>query len=506
MTDTQPPSPAQASLLSQTARGAGWVIGWRMTTRGLGVISTLVLVRLLTPSDFGLVALATGFWQAIDALSTIGVEEAIIRERTPSRALYDTGFTLNALRGLATVAIIVGGAWPFAWFFNDDRLVPVMLALAVAAMANGLENIGIVDFRRDLDFRREFVLFVFPRLASMLTTLGLAFVLRSHWALVTGILLSALLRLLGGYVLHPYRPRFSLAAWRIIASFSFWTWMLSMTGLLRDRVDNFVIGRMLGITQVGIYAIGAEIAALPITELVSPLGRACFSAFAAARNTGTDMRATFLRLVGSAALIGLPAGVGLSLVAGPVVRLAFGDRWLGAIGLIQLLGCTLTVTVVGTLSAALLNAHAVLKPQFVVQLIAIVVRLVAMIALVAAYGLMGAAIGLSMALALEHLCMTVLALRRLGLGLSDLWPQLWRSLLATAGMAAGLSALGLGWNGDSEETATLLGSLALAIFCGAAIYALLLMGFWLLARRPDGAERDAIKLLRGMTFGVRREI
>ena len=143
-----------ASILRRTATGAGWILGWRACARGLGVISTLVLVRLLVPADFGLVALATGFWQAIDALSSLGIEEAMIREKTPSRALYDTGFTINALRGVLTIVIVVSSAWPFAWFFDEPRLVPVLLSLTVVAFANAIENIGIVDFRRDLDFRK----------------------------------------------------------------------------------------------------------------------------------------------------------------------------------------------------------------------------------------------------------------------------------------------------------------------------------------------------------------
>ncbi len=475
-----------------------------MCTRVLGLASTLVLVRLLAPSDFGLVALAAGFWQAIDAMSALGVEEAIIREKAPDRALYDTGFTLNLLRGLATAAIIVAGAWPFAWFFDEPRLAPVLLVLALAALANGLENIGIVDFRRDLDFRKEFVLSVFPRLASIVATIVAAFMLHSHWALVLGILLSAVLRTLGGYVLHSYRPRLSLASWSVIAGFSFWSWALSVAILLRDRVDNVVIGRMLGLTSVGIYAVGAEIASLPATELAAPLGRACFSTFAAARNDGADMRESFLRLVGSAALIGLPAGIGLSLVADPVVRLAFGDRWLAAIPLVQLLGCTLTVTIFGTLSAAFLNAHAVLKPQIVVQVAAITARLGAMVALVAAFGLTGAAVGVSLSLALENACYTAMALRRLGLPVRALLGRIWRNLLATSGMAAAMVWLGLGWASKTAGAYVILRNLLVVVPCSAVFYAALLIGLWLLAGRPAGAERDALKVGQAALRRIRR--
>lgn len=494
------------SILRQTISGAGWVIGWRMTTRLLGLLSTLVLVRLLAPQDFGLVALAAGFWQAIDAMSSLGVEEALVREKAPDHVLYDTGFTVNALRGVATAAIILAGAWPFAWFFGEPRLAPVLLALAVAAFLNGLENIAIVDFRRQMDFRREFILAVFPRFVSVIVTVGVAVLLHSHWALVAGILLSVALRILGGYVVHPYRPRLSLSRWSVISGFSFWSWAVSVAILLRNRIDVFVIGRMLGLEPVGIYSVASEIAALPTSELVAPLGRACFSAFAAARHSGDDISATYLRLLGSAALIGVPAGVGISLMADPIVHLAFGGRWLMAAPLIQLLGCTLTVSLLGTMSAAFLNAHAMLRQQVWVQVAAVAVRLAAMVAGVAAYGLMGAAVGASVAMVLEHLWYTGLVLHRLGQGWSQAAGQIWRPVLSASGMAVLLSAAGLGWTPVSGSVGVVLAVLVAGVVAGAAVYAALIALLWLFSGRPDGAERDAFWALRLMVHAVGRRL
>ena len=85
------------SLQGKIFSGAGWIVGWRMATRGLGLISTLVLARLLLPADFGLVALATGFAGAVESMSYMGVEDALVREKSPGRGLYDTGFTLGLL-------------------------------------------------------------------------------------------------------------------------------------------------------------------------------------------------------------------------------------------------------------------------------------------------------------------------------------------------------------------------------------------------------------------------
>ncbi len=146
-------------MLARTATGTGWIVGWRMATRLFG----LILVRLLVPGDFGLVALGTTFIVAVDALSTLGVEDALVREPAPTRAMYDTGFTLSALRGVITSAVIAVTAVPIASFFADPRLADVLWALAAGTLIGGIGSIGVVDFRRDMAFEKEFLLQILPR-------------------------------------------------------------------------------------------------------------------------------------------------------------------------------------------------------------------------------------------------------------------------------------------------------------------------------------------------------
>ena len=469
---------APDSVLARTAKGAGWVIGWRMMTRALGLLSTLCLVRLLLPADFGLVTLAAGFSQGIDSLAALGVEEAVIREERPTPELYDSAFTINVIRGAATAAAVAGAAWPVARFFADPRLFPVILALAAGALVAAFENIGIVDFRRELTFEKEFVLLLLPRLASIAVAIGLAFAFHSHWALVGAILTSIALRTALGYRMHPYRPRLRLPAWRQIAGFSFWSWLLSLSSLVRDRCDSFVIGRVFGIAQVGVFAVGSEIASLPTTELISPLSRACFSGFAATRGDRAATAQAFLRVIGSTALLAVPAGVGVSLVADPVVRLAFGANWSGATVVIQVLGAALTLMAGGMIGAALLNAHALLRPLFGIQAFAAAVKLALLIVLTPWRGLPGAALAVALATALEQALTLALTLRYLGLGGMDVLRVTWRSLLGALAMASGMAALGLGWAVVDRTGAALAGALRGAVLAGAALYAATVAVCW----------------------------
>src|ERR1051326_4810243 len=254
---------ATRSVLARTVTGAGWVIAWRLGMRLLGMVSTLILVRLLVPADFGLLALAASFAQTVDGMMTLGTEEAVIRTPNPDRSVYDTAWTLNVIRGLTVAAIVVGCAVPVANFFSDPRLVTILLVVALPPLFDGVSNIGPVDFRREMTFQKEFVIMVLPKLFGIATTLTAALIHPSYTALLYGIVANQSLRSARSYVMHPFRPRLSLRSWRGLVGYSVWTLLLSLAILLRNRSDTLLLGRLTNSTAVGVYSVGAEVAFLP---------------------------------------------------------------------------------------------------------------------------------------------------------------------------------------------------------------------------------------------------
>ena len=378
-----------SSLALATAKSTGWIVGWRMATRVLGIMNTLILARLLVPADFGLVAIATSFAQAIDGFSELSVQEALIRERKVDRAMYDTAFTLNAIRGVVTGLVILAGALPVADYFAEPRLLPVLVALALVMFASSLENIGIVDFRRDLAFDKEFMLFVVPRIIGIVAGLIVAFVWVSFWALVVGICATRGLRVVFSYTMHPYRPRLTIRAWRKLIGFSTWGWIFSVTLLIRDRIDLFVIGRVLGTTQVGAYTLGWEVGFAPAAELVLPLARALYSSFSNVRNEWGDIASAYFRAISVAFLVTMPASLGIALIANPFVQLVFGDRWIEAVPVIQVFAVVGVLEVVALISGALLTVYGHQASQWQITMVSLLVRFVLLLVLVNQLGLFG---------------------------------------------------------------------------------------------------------------------
>jgi len=497
---------AHPSILARTARGAGWVIAWRVATRLLGLVSMLVLARLLVPADFGLVALATSLAFALDACLLIGVEDQIIRARSPSRALYDTAFTMSLIRGVLVGAMVALAAPWAASFFGDARLATILYALAATIAVSGLANIGTADFRRNLEFHLEFRLMIVPRIVSAITSVGAAFVMQSHWALIMGIVVHRAGVIAMGYVMHRYRPRLSLSAWRQLVGVSFWTWAIGVAVMLRDRSDALLIGRIHGPAQVGIFAAGSELATVPTSEVAIAASRAVMPGLADLRRSSDlpQEREALLRILALMLVLSLPAGLGISLVAGNAVAALLGSQWIAAAPVVAIIGLAGAFAPFDTVGSGWLRARAALRTLLAVILASAIVRVCLLVALTGPMGLTGAAIAVGLSMLFESALTFTVTARRLGIGADRVWRATHRPLVAVAGMAVILALFGLSWTAAPPDGATALRMLALAMPTGGLIYGAILFLLWRMAGLPEGAEADAFRLLRRIAGAVRK--
>ncbi len=217
--------------------GSFWTVAMRWAIRLIGLGNTIILARLLSPADFGIVAMAMIFIGLLEMLNQTGQKQALIRLPYLTREHYDTAWTLSVLMGLAIGLIAFFLAPLTSIYFHDPRTIPVMQCLALRAAIGGIENIGPVAFRRDLEFRRTFLYGVYPKVASIIITVILAWIMRNYWALVYGILATQVALNILSYVMHPFRPRFSLSKLNDIWSYSIWT-LLRNIGLLFESENR----------------------------------------------------------------------------------------------------------------------------------------------------------------------------------------------------------------------------------------------------------------------------
>lgn len=467
----------------------------RFAVRGIGLVSTLILVRLLIPADFGIVAMAMSIFAVIDLLTAFSFDVALIQKQDAGPDEYNAAWTLNVLLGAGAAGVLLIVAHPAALFYEEPRLTPVIMVLASCALLQGLENIGLVDFRKHLEFHKEFAFRLAIKAAAFVVTISLAFAYRSYWALVAGIVAGKVAGLAFSYVVHPFRPRLSLRGVHSIIHFSKWLFLNNMTYFVRFRSSDFILGKISGASSLGLFSVAYEISNLPTTEVIAPINRALLPGFSKMTSDPGRMSRSLAQAAAMLALISLPAGVGIAATAGLLVPVLLGERWLAAIPLIEILALLGALNaVLSPIGTAMLAAG---RPAVfsLLSLGLITVMIPAAVYLTGLEGPLGMAKALLGATLLFLPVTYGVASRILGLRPADIARIFARPLLG-AGIMYVVVTRFVGLSGSGTTLANDAVWLAGAVVLGAAVYAGVVGGAWLAFGRPDGPERYLLDLLR----------
>ena len=484
------------------AKGAAWMVAVRLIDRSIGLVSTVILARLLVPADFGVVALAVSVIAVLEIWAEFGFDLALIRDQKAERRHYDTAWTLMVLRGLIVAAAISASAGQMALFFDEPRIESVLYALALMSLIEGCQSIRVVDFRKNLEMHREFRFLMTARVVQFIATIVFAYLWRDFWALVVGILANRGTRLVLSYWMAPYLPRLTLSAFSELFGFSKWVVVNSLLNFVTTRLDTFVIGRISGVSSLGIYSMAYEISNLATTELVWPISRALFPGFSRIADHPEELARTYNLSLSVIVLAALPVTAGIALTADYFVPIVLGNKWLAAIPIMQVLALYggLRVIIANTGSLYL----AVNKP-FLISIMAaanLAILAPAMVWLIQLYGPIGAAWAVVAGSLPMIVLMFVFNQIHVGIRFSETLLFLVRPLCACALMIAGLLAL-RDLLPPSSEFFENLWRLLVLVAVGAALYVAAIAVTWRLMRHQLGAEPIVWALVRDRVRAVR---
>jgi len=492
------------SLGSKIAAGAAWMVVFKLLDRSIGIVSVVILARLLVPADFGLVALATAMIAVVELLSAFNFDMALIQKQQATTAHYDTAWTLNVAMATVCALLVVVAAFPAAAFYGDSRLGPVMLLLALATWIRGFENVGVVTFRKELKLDREFRLLLIKRIGVFLTTISIALAIRSHWALVAGILAGSVGGVVLSYLFHPFRPRFDLSARDELLHFSKWMVFSNVIDTLGSRAADLIIGKTLGPGPLGVFNLAYEISHLPSTVLSAPVNRAVYPGYAKVASDQTRLAAQFLGVLGLTALLTAPVAFGIASVAPLLVPLLLGDAWLEAVPLMTILALS------GLLASLRTNAGYVFLAlgrselltvmnavRFAVLVPALVVGTVYFGARGAAWTMFGASIVM---LPVTHYFMH----RVLRIRWAEQGKVLWRPAVAAIGMTL-LVREYLAWTEHGLAAGNAVLALASAVVLGIAAYVSFTGLLWAVSGFPQSAEARVMGVLRSFLGSLREK-
>jgi lipopolysaccharide exporter len=476
--------PLQATRRTTPFRGAILTVGMRWTDRLLGLLSTLILARLLVPEDFGLVAMATVVAGLLDVLLDLGVAAALVQNTAAEHEHFDTAWTLRLCQA-AVAAFVLAIAAPFvADFYDDERVSPIMYVIALSAFVGGLENIGTVSFQKNLEFGRDFQFFFLKRVFAVAFTITAALLLRSYWALVLGSLFSRCAGVFVSYRLSPFRPRLSLSRFSAIWSYSQWNIVAAVGQYLALNASRFIIGKREDASIMGAYAMGEEIASMPTTELLAPLGRVMFPVFAAAKHDPPELLRVVRLALAVQALLAMPAGVGIALVAHDAIGMLLGEKWSSAASYTEIIGLASVALALCHSSIYMLSALGQIKRVAAYNWGRVAMLVLLVVVAFPSAGALGIARAYLATAFGGLLIIQLLAYRALpGFGFNAFLAEVWRPIVSTAVMALVVTSVG-GQLGDAPRTIRLLAM----IVAGAAAYGGCVIVLWRAAGCPAGAE------------------
>lgn len=320
----------KTSISQKAKSGTFWSFLTTMVSRSLGFIFTITATRLLSPDDYGVMAIVLGFMAIFQSTTQTGFPAAIIQKKDNYSTLLNTAWTVEVIRFILLFFIFNIFASPISSYFNNENLKSYIHLTSFSYLFLGFRNIGVVYLRKNLDFFRLFLFESTPLILRGISTVILAFYLRNIWALIFGKLIGDFILFLSSYYFHHYRPKFELnfKKFNILANFGVWILFSTIIGSLRRNIVYFFIGRNLGFEKNGLFERSQTFSALIFNDFADILWRIGFPILSKIQSSRKDVSKFFLKMLNTALLFGLPITIGLYFVADELVFLFLGSEWL----------------------------------------------------------------------------------------------------------------------------------------------------------------------------------
>ena len=338
-TTVDSPTPGLAKKLDKhLAHSLAWRAATNWASQLVSWASLFVVVRLLTPADFGIVAMALVLFPYLRILGEFGIPQTIVNLRDLTDEQLAQLNTVSLMLSIGCFGIAVALAWPLALFFKTPQLAPVVVVTCLGLIPLGFRSVSEGLLSKEMQFRTLSWFEAIRALIATAVTLVLAFVGFGYWALVLGNLVATFARtiLLGSSRPHRFAmPR--MATLKEPLSFGRHILVSVIALSAYERLDNVTAGRVLGQAALGVYGLAWNLAYVPLDKVTSLVTTIIPTYLAAARKEPESLRRYVRTLSEALALATFPATIGLGIVARELVPVALGAKWVGVIAPLQVL-------------------------------------------------------------------------------------------------------------------------------------------------------------------------
>jgi O-antigen/teichoic acid export membrane protein len=384
------------NVRDELRRGALWSTISRFATRFILFGTTIVLARVLSPSDFGVVALGMVVWSLAGLFADLGVSASLIQAKGQVDEQANASFWLNLFIGAGLSLLTFAAAPLVGRFYGNELVAPILRVQGLSFFLNGFVTVQTVLLTKKMDFQKLAQVEIVTGFTERFLALILAFSGFAAWSLVVPSIVIIPIRTVMLWRASSFRPRLNIGSeqWPRIFHFGKHVFATTMLRYININGDYFVIGKVMGPTPLGIYTFAYNLANWPIENIVWVINKVSFPAFAKLQDTPDEFRRIYRQIIQSVSMLAFPIMMGMFAVADQMVVQIYGSKWQEGILPLKIIIGFMLIRTIASPGGGVLLALGKPKIEFHFNLIQLPLLLTAII-IGSRYGIVGVAWGMA---------------------------------------------------------------------------------------------------------------
>ena len=338
------------NLKTRTIRGIGWSATAQIAQLLMQILILAILARLLTPSDFGLIAMVAVFSNFVSVFANFGLSSAIIQKKEISDETLSSTFWINVGLGALLTLALAASAPLIAAFYSEPRLIPLVVFISTTFFIASFGSVQTALLTKSMNFKALAVINVCAVGITGSISVFLAFSGYGVWSLAWSMVLNPLISVVFTWIYSRWVPHFSFGLQHVKGLLGFGANLtgFSFVNYFARNADNFLIGRFLGAAPLGFYNIAYNLLLFPLNNISSVIGNVMFPALSIIQHDKQMVREAYVTSNRYIAVVSFPLMTWLLVAAPQVIRVVFGPKWVSAIVLVQILALTGLTQSIGT--------------------------------------------------------------------------------------------------------------------------------------------------------------
>ena len=479
----------KADLKSRSIKGGAITIIGQALRFTLRMGSTIILARLLTPFDYGLIGMVAVVVNFVALFKDLGLSVATIQRAELNHQQVSTMFWINVGVGLTIVVLTIALSPAIAWFYQEPRLIPITIVLASGMLLGGLSVQHEALLKRQMRFGQLALIEISSMFVGSVAAIISAWYGAGYWALVILQLSGQLTILVGVWLMCGWRPGFPKWDSSIRPMLAIGGNYTGFTILhyFSTNFDNILIGSSLGPRPLGLYDKAYQLLLLPLRQINIPIRNVAIPTLSSLHTEPVRYKVYYHKALLLMTTFGMPLVVFTFVVADQLVPLLLGEQWADVVPIFRVLGLAAFLSTFNMAAGWVFISFGRTDRQFRWGIIASIITTLSFVIGIR-WGAIGVAAGFSISRLIIQPLELIYCYRGLPLQIEDLLRTL--SLPSFASIGAGL----LLWN--LNVLVNISNSEAIALFLNTIFYALLYLGLWVIFPQGRRTLKDLLKLVK----------